>query len=96
MHFFFYFQSNVNHNNSNTSSNNTALLNGAADEDLEVQDLDEDHERISLLNQVENVMKERFLEEFHKTKAELQTLHSTNKDLLDGQEDIGAIEADFT
>jgi len=89
--------SNVNHTNSNTSSHNTALLNGAAVEDMEgQQDLDEDHERISLLNQVENVMKERFLEEFHKTKAELQTLHSTNKDLLDGQEDIGAIEADFT
>ena len=87
----------MNHTNSNTSSHNTALLNGAAVEDLEgQQDLDEDHERISLLNQVENVMKERFLEEFHKTKAELQTLHSTNKDLLDGQEDIGTIEADFT
>ena len=96
MHYFFYFQGTVNHNNSN-SSNNTARLNGADDdEDLEVQqDLDEDHERISLLNQVENVMKERFLEEFHKTKAELQTLHSTNKDLLDGQEDIGAIEAEI-
>ena len=53
-----------------------------------------DHERISLLNQAENVIKEQFLEEFHKTKAELQTLHSTNKDLLDGQEDIGTIEAE--
>ena len=40
-------------------------------------------------------MREKFTEEFYKTKAELQTLHSTNKELLDGQEDIGAIEAEL-
>ena len=40
-------------------------------------------------------MRERFAEEFYKTKAELQTLHSTNKELLDGQEDIGTIDAEL-
>ena len=40
-------------------------------------------------------MRDRFAEEFYKTKAEIQTLHSTNKELLDGQEDIGTIEAEL-
>ena len=47
------------------------------------------------MNQVEEVLRERFTEEFYKTKAEVQTLHSTNKELLDGQEDIGALEAEL-
>ena len=54
-----------------------------------------DHEHITLMNQVEEVLRERFTEEFYKTKAEVQTLHSTNKELLDGQEDIGALEAEL-
>lgn len=47
------------------------------------------------MSRVEEVLREKFTEEFYKTKAELQTLHSTNKELLDGQEDIGAIEAEL-
>ena len=47
------------------------------------------------MSRVEEVLRERFTEEFYKTKAEVQTLHSTNKELLDGQEDIGAVEAEL-
>lgn len=54
-----------------------------------------DHEHIALMNRAEKVLRERFTEEFYKTKAELQTLHSTNKELLDGQEEIGAMEAEL-
>ena len=57
--------------------------------------LEPDHEHIALMSRVEEVLREKFTEEFYKTKAELQTLHSTNKELLDGQEDIGAIEAEL-
>jgi len=56
---------------------------------------DTDHEHIALMSRAEEVLRERFTEEFYKTKAELQTLHSTNKELLDGQEDLGAIEAEL-
>ena len=47
------------------------------------------------MSRVEEVLREIFTEEFYKTKAEVQTLHSTNKELLDGQEDIGAVEAEL-
>lgn len=47
------------------------------------------------MSRAEEILREKFTEEFYKTKAELQTLHSTNKELLDGQEDIGAIEAEL-
>lgn len=47
------------------------------------------------MTRVQTGIKDKFTEEFYKTKAELQTLHSTNKELLDGQEDIGAIEAEL-
>ena len=56
---------------------------------------DPDHEHVALMSRVEEVLRERFTEEFYKTKAEIQTLHSTNKELLDGQEEIGAIEAEL-
>lgn len=73
---------------SSTTSQRSNIENETNDEDL-------DHERVTLMNRAENVIKEQFLEEFHKTKAELQTLHSTSKDLLDGQEDIESIEAEI-
>lgn len=47
------------------------------------------------MSRAEEILRDKFTEEFYKTKAELQTLHSTNKELLDGQEDIGAIEAEL-
>lgn len=55
----------------------------------------EEHLRVSLVTHTEGLMKETFKEEFLKTKAELQSLHSTNKELLDGQEEIGAIESEL-
>lgn len=72
------------------------LLQISRQQDHRVEDNHEvDHEHITLMNQVEEVLRERFTEEFYKTKAEVQTLHSTNKELLDGQEDIGALEAEL-
>ena len=47
------------------------------------------------MSRLDEILRERFTEEFYKTKAEIQTLHSTNKELLDGQEDIGALEAEL-
>ena len=38
-------------------------------------------------------MKPKVTEEFMKTKAEVQSLHSTNRELLDGQEKINSILA---
>ena len=57
--------------------------------------LNMEFERLSLVTRTEGVVKEAFAEEFAKTRAELQTLYSTNKELLDGQEEIGAIEAEL-
>jgi len=54
-----------------------------------------DHESVALMSRLDEILRERFTEEFYKTKAEIQTLHSTNKELLDGQEDIGALEAEL-
>jgi ESCRT-I complex subunit TSG101 len=53
-----------------------------------------DHERVSLVSKAEGVLKERFTEEFNKTKAELQSLHSTNQELIEGQEEIGVADAE--
>ena len=47
--------------------------------------------RASLLSAVEERMRPKVIEEFMKTKAEVQSLHSTNRELLDGQEKINAI-----
>ena len=55
----------------------------------------DDPEVVSIRCHAEKVLRERFAEEFYKTKAEIQTLHSTNKELLDGQEDIGTIDAEL-
>ena len=54
-------------------------------------DLSEEHLRISLMSAVEDLVKNKLEEEFMKTKAEVQTLHATNKELLDGQEKINDI-----
>jgi len=58
-------------------------------------DNNDDPEVVSKRCHAEKVLRERFAEEFYKTKAEIQTLHSTNKELLDGQEDIGTIDAEL-
>jgi len=72
------------------------LLQNSRQQDHRVEDTNEaDNEHIALTSRVEEVLRERFIEEFYKTKAEVQTLHSTNKELLDGQEDIGALEAEL-
>ena len=47
--------------------------------------------RASFLSAVEERMKPKVTEEFMKTKAEVQSLHSTNRELLDGQEKINSI-----
>jgi len=72
------------------------LQNSRQHQDQRVENGDHtDHEHVALMSRVEEVLRERFTEEFYKTKAEVQTLHSTNKELLDGQEDIGAVEAEL-
>ena len=53
--------------------------------------LDSEHLRASLVSAAEDLMKMRLEEEFMKTKAEVQSLHSTSKELLDGQEKINDI-----
>ncbi len=84
-----------------SSSNNGRTPNNLIDLDTEpdppvVEDaLTVEFQRVALVTQAEDVIRERFGEEFGKTRAELQTLHSTNKELLDGQEEIGAIEAEL-
>ena len=50
-----------------------------ADDDL----ITDEHLRASLLSACEEVLRDRLDEEFMKTKAEVQSLHSTNKELLD-------------
>ena len=47
--------------------------------------------RASLLSAAEERMKPKVTEEFMRTKAEVQSLHSTNRELLDGQEKIHSI-----
>jgi ESCRT-I complex subunit TSG101 len=54
-------------------------------------DVDEKHLRASLLSACEEILRDKLEEEFSARKAEVSCLHSTNKELLDGQERIGAI-----
>ena len=49
--------------------------------------------RASVLSACEDSLRDRLEEEFMKTKAEVQSLHSTNKELLDGQEKINHLLA---
>lgn len=58
-----------------------------SDDDL----ITDEHVRASLLSACEQSLRDRLEEEFMKTKAEVQSLHSTNKELLDGQEKINDI-----
>ena len=53
--------------------------------------IDDQHLRASLLSAAEDLMKLKLEEEFMRTKAEVQSLHSTSKELLDGQEKINDI-----
>ena len=59
------------------------------------KDVSDEHLRISLVSAAEELVKKRLEEEFMKTKAEVQSLHSTNKELLDGQEEINEIIEDL-
>ena len=47
--------------------------------------------RASLMSAAEERLKPKVTEEFMRTKAEVQSLHSTNRELLDGQERINSI-----
>lgn len=54
-------------------------------------ELKDEHIRISLVSCVSDKIRSRLSEEFQKTVAECQSLHHTNKDLLDGQEKLAEI-----
>ena len=67
----------------------------ASDSDLREEKVKEEHLRMSLLTAVEEKVRSKLDEEFLKTKAEVESLHSTNKELLDGQEKINDIVAEL-
>jgi hypothetical protein len=54
--------------------------------------LNDDQLRESMLSAAEEVLRDKLSEEFSKTKAELESLHATSRELLDGQEKIVDIE----
>ena len=54
--------------------------------------LSDEQLRESLLSAAEEVLRDKLSEEFAKTKAELESLHATSRELLDGQEKIVEIE----
>ena len=54
--------------------------------------LNDEQLRESLLSAAEEVLRDKLSEEFSKTKAELESLHATSRELLDGQEKIVEIE----
>ncbi len=53
--------------------------------------MDDEQLHASLLTAAEELMRLKLEEEFMKTKAEVESLHSTSKELLDGQEKINDI-----
>ena len=63
----------------------------ASNDDNDDDLITDEHVRASLLSACEETMRDRLEEEFMRTKAEVQSLHSTNKELLDGQEKINDI-----
>ena len=58
-------------------------------------DVTEEELKITLLSSVEDKLKSKLEEEVSKTQAELQSLHHTNIELLDRQEDICKIEKEL-
>ena len=54
--------------------------------------MNDDQLRESMLSAAEEVLRDKLSEEFSKTKAELESLHATSRELLDGQEKIVDIE----
>ncbi len=64
---------------------------GQDEEEAGSDDIGEEYLRASLVSATEQKVKQKLEEEFSKTRAELDALHSTNRELLDGQEKVAAI-----
>ena len=58
-------------------------------------DITDEELRITMVSAVEEMMRQKLDEEFSKTKAELESLHHTNLELLDNQEEISNLEKDL-
>lgn len=70
-----------------SSSCSASISGNATDSGLSDEQL-----RESLVSAAEEILKEKLSEEFSKTKAELESLHATSRELLDGQEKLVEID----
>ncbi len=61
----------------------------------EEEAIDEEHVKASIVSAVEQKVKGRLQEEFSRTRAEIDVLHSTNRELLDSQEKISVMIKDM-